>query len=251
MSARPAAGPPLDTSLAEPWIDGPHEPQLDPGETHVWRADLRQTGDQLLGLLGEPERERAARIVRERERELWSRSRSVLKALLGRYTHSEASAIKLVPGPHGKPQLAGGLARADGATPFFNISHARHLALFAFCGDGPVGVDLQLAPLRAHAARSDYVALARRAFGASTAQRLEQLEPREREREFLVLWTRHEAESKRRGVGIGGPRGPASSGVAQSGGGSSILELDVSPHGAAALACSRTPRRLELWEWSG
>jgi 4'-phosphopantetheinyl transferase len=251
MSARPAAGPPLDMTLRETWIDGPPEPRLDPGETHVWRADLRQTGDELLGLLGEPERERAASIVRERERELWSRSRSVLKALLGRYTRSEASAIRLAPGPHGKPQLAGEHVRGGGATPFFNISHTRHLALFAFCGDGPVGVDVQLAPRREHAARTDYVALARRAFGASTAQRLEQLEPREREREFLVLWTRHEAESKRRGVGIGGPRSFAQSSGAQSGGGSSILKLDVGPHGAAALACSRTPRRLELWEWSG
>jgi 4'-phosphopantetheinyl transferase len=248
MSARPAAGPPLDTSLAGAWIEGPHEPRLDPGETHVWRADLRQTGDELLGLLGEPERERAARIVRERERDLWSRSRSVLKALLGRYTEIDASVIRLVAGPHGKPQLAGAHAHAGGATPFFNVSHAGHLALFAFSGDGSVGVDVQFAPLRAHAARTDYVALARRAFGASTAQRLARLEPRRREREFLVLWTRHEAESKRRGVGIGGPRSPA---PGAGGSGSSILELDAGPRVAAALACSHAPRRLELWEWPG
>jgi 4'-phosphopantetheinyl transferase len=246
MSARAAAGLPLDTSIGEAWIDGPRELRLGGGEAHVWRADLRCVNDQLLGLLDERERERATRIAGIRERELWSRSRSVLKALLGRYTRAEASAIRLVPGPHGKPQLAKEHASGDAASPLFNVSHSRHLALFAFSGDGPVGVDVQFAPQRLRAAKTDYAGLARRAFGASAARRLERLEPRTREREFLALWTRYEAESKRQGRGIGGRRGPTPGDR-----GSTILELDAGPHVAAALACSHAPHSLELWEWAG
>ncbi len=245
MSVRPAARLPFDTSPGEAWSDGPHEPWLDDGETHVWRADLRQVGDELLGLLSERERERAARIVRPRERELWSRSRGVLKALLGRYTRTEPYAIQLVTGPHGKPKLVDRHAGPGTASPFFNISHSQHLALFAFSSDSPVGVDVQLATVRSSAARTNYVALAKRVFGASASQRLERLEPLQCEHEFLRMWTRHEAECKRRGIGIG-----SAGSDAQRGDGSSIVEFDAGPRLAAALSCSRAPGRLELWEWA-
>jgi phosphopantetheinyl transferase len=87
-------------------------------------------------------------------------------------------------------------------------------------------------------------------------------EPGSREGEFLRLWTRHEAELKRRGPGIGSPKrasAPARAAVAHSAAVDSeparraapeIVELDVGSHAAAALALSCPTNELRLWEWT-
>jgi len=104
------------------------------------------------------------------------------------------------------------------------------------------------------AARDDRAALAARVFGAEAAARLAKLGPQSREREFLRLWTRHEAELKRRGTGIGAAS--AEDNGDDNGGGEAhiepwILELDIGPRAVAALAseCDR-PGELRLWEWT-
>jgi 4'-phosphopantetheinyl transferase len=253
MSSKMAASLPLDASVGELWLPGPREPRLARGETHLWRADLRTLDEQLLGLLDEAERERASQIVRAPVRQLWRRSRGLLRLLLGRYTCSDPSALSLVRGERGKPELDGGAARALELS--FNLSHSRHLALYAFAAGGEIGVDVQLPPAREDRA-TDYVALAKRAFGMRAAQRLAQLERPLREREFLRLWTRHEAKLKLHGAGAAAWVGSCSGarecdGEAQGSDGASVIELDVGPEAAAALARSRELRPPRLWEWTG
>lgn len=151
-------------------------------------------------------------------------------------------AIELTVGPHGKPELADA-----GDSPhalLFNLSHSQHLALYAFTAISAIGVDVQVARDASAAAETDHVALARRAFGDAAARRLHDLKPTAREREFLRLWTRREAELKRRGMGMDAAgAGPTAHAAPW------LVELDVGTQAAAAVACERHADELRLWEW--
>jgi 4'-phosphopantetheinyl transferase len=216
------------------WAPGPRLPLLAEGAVHVWRADLRTVGDDLSELLCSEERVRAQRFVSKRDSELWGRSRGLLRALLGRYSRQDPRSLRFVTGEHGKPELAGNAA----AELAFNMSHSEHLALYAFSRAGAVGVDVEVArrPI-------DEVAIAERILGASEAARLQALDPATRRREFLRGWTRHEAELKCLGVGIGGADGVTD------GSRPWVEELELSPEVAAAVAAERAARELHCWDW--
>jgi 4'-phosphopantetheinyl transferase len=212
----------------------------------VWRADLEAVGDQLDGLLCAAELERAGRMLRERDRQLWVRSRGVLRALLGRYLQADPAALRFAAGAHGKPALledeqAPTLATqltAPGSRLSFNLSHSGQLALYAFSGSGEVGVDVEVSR------RSlDEVALAERVFEAAEAERLEGLDPAIRQQEFRRLWTRHEAVLKLRGTGIGAQ--PRNVGLEPW-----IAELEIGSQAAGAVAIDEPPRELCCWDWT-
>lgn len=206
-TTRAPSTPASKTSIPPgPWEQGPPRPRLAEGALHVWRADLEAVGDDLVHLLSDEERERANRLLGERDRRRWTRAHGVLRALLGRYLQRDPSSLRFAIGAHGKPGLAeratesGATQRSTTATSSglsFNLSHSGHLALYAFTSTSPVGVDLEL--LRRPI---DEVALATRMFGRTQARRLERLDPSTRRLEFLRLWVRHEAELKRRGTGF-------------------------------------------------
>lgn len=274
MSASPLPSQPASHAAALPWSDGPLRPRLSPGEVHVWRARLGRLGDRS-ELLSEAERERERRIVSERDRRLWGRSRGVLRLLLARYLDAAPEQVPLALDANGKPCLgpAHGDRRAAGpaASLHFNLSHSGELALYAFSSSWPVGVDVELGGRIAQdGARRDRVALARRVFGERESGRLQALPPASREREFLRLWTRYEAALKRvgRSIGAGSDASAAdasavetsavetsaaeTSGVDESGvrGSGWIVELDLGGDGAgaAALAGAQAASALRLWE---
>ena len=203
--------------------------------------------DDLAGLLCPEEQARAERLLSERDRRLWTRSRGLLRALLSRYLHEEPSALRFATGAHGKPELsdeADGPSSASQHDPSrqrklsFNLSHSGQLALYAFTEAGPVGVDVEVAR------RSiDEIALAARVFGPAEARRLEELEPAIREGEFLRVWTRHEAQLKCHGTGIGAGTANASE--------LWIAELDIGAGAAATVALERPPREMRCWDWPG
>jgi 4'-phosphopantetheinyl transferase len=212
------------------WARGPATtPSLAPGALHVWRADLddlERVGD---GVLSSEERERAYRFSSERSRERWSRGRAVLRELLGGYLGSDPAAMEFDEGEWGKPSAVAG----EGIE--FNISHSGALALLAFALEIPVGVDVELA-----GRVRDPVAVAERTFGHDEAERLRTLPAAELEQEFLRLWVRHEAALKCRGEGLGG-RGREDD--------LAVIELDVGPDGAAAVALDRAPAAVSLWQF--
>ena len=172
--------------------------------------------------------------------------------LLGRYLRIEPGAIALTLGEHGKPLLHA----SHGPAPAFNLSHSASLALFAFAADGAVGVDLEVIEDRSRSP-DDRLSLAARRFGAEAARGLEQLDGALREREFLRLWVRYEAELKRRGTGVGGGTPlPAEallgrdSAIGSGRSGSPwVVELDMGPRAAAALALGSRASELRQWEW--
>jgi 4'-phosphopantetheinyl transferase len=250
MSSFILAGPPNSESTPAGWTAGPTKPRLAGAAAHVWRADLEAVGDDLAELLSDEERERAERMIGERQRQLWRRSRGVLRALLGRYLRSEGVAVRLSTSVHGKPFVAD--VPNELTAPAFNLSHSGQLALYAFTASGSIGVDVQVARDRSARPDLDWRTMAKRAFGEHEAQRLSLVEPGRREKEFLRAWTRYEAELKRLGRGIGGH------GVPDDGSRARIdtyaapftIELDVGAGAAAALALEGPARELRRWAWA-
>jgi len=240
----------MPATMESTWAPGPLRPLLTEGSVHVWRADLTAVGDDLRELLCADERARAERFASERDGELWGRSRGVLRGLLGRYLQQEPASLRFVVGEHGKPALVEDSDGSPAATPrssaeasraprpSFNMSHSGQLALYAFSRAGAVGVDVEVArrPI-------DEVAIALRTLGEAEAQRLQALDPPARRREFLGAWARHEAELKCLGVGIGG------GGAAPARHRLWVVELEMGPDVAAAVAAERPARELRCWEW--
>jgi 4'-phosphopantetheinyl transferase len=226
----------MAASAKDVWAPGPSRPRLAAGAVHVWRADLAHADTSLGELLSEDERERAGRLLNEHQRELWRRSRGLLRELLGRYLQADPPSLRFADGEHGKP----GLADADPDTPAFNMSHSGQLALYAFSAAGAVGVDVEVARRPV-----DEVAIAARMLGEGEAQRLQALEPESRRREFLRAWARHEAELKCLGVGLG----EASAG--RSGPRPSVVELELGLEAGAAVASEQPAQELCCMDWCG
>ena len=246
MPATSLTQPAVPEAGADAWGPGPLRPRLAEGVVHVWRADLAAVTDDLIELLSPEERARAERFLKARDGELWARAHGVLRLLVGRYLDAEPRRLRFAIGEHGKPALvddsAGERARAGPATGTlrglsFNLSHSEHVVLCAFTQIGPIGVDVEIArrPI-------DEVAVAARAFGPAVARRLEGLDGANRKREFLRAWTRHEAELKCRGIGIGG----GAAGIA--GSDMWIGKLDIGPQGTGAVAVKQAPRELCCWD---
>ena len=202
---------------------------------HVWRVELTDVADEVVELLCDEERTRAERLLGARERQLWGRSRGVLRALVGRYLQRDPSALRFVVAARGKPELP---QTRPGLS--FNLSHSGGLGLYAFTVSCPVGVDVESARRQI-----DEVALAARAFGPAEGRRLSELDPAARRREFLRLWVRREAELKCLGGGFG--RRALANGQPRSGPGSPSSRWALEPR--AAVAVSAPPRELRCWDW--
>lgn len=200
------------------------------GVVDVWRVDVDGTPDTLRELLCAQEQARAARIVHERDRVRWARSRGMLRLLLARYLDADPRELRFELGAHGKPALEGG------ADLRFNLSHSGELLLVAVATGMEVGVDVEVAPERGRG-EIDEPAIAARVLGGAQAQRLAELDGEERTREFLRAWTMREAEVKCLGTGLTSmpveDQAPA--------GGLWSTELDVGPRASAALAVELTP----------
>jgi 4'-phosphopantetheinyl transferase len=222
---------------------------------HVWRADLTAVPNELGELLDDDERARVERFASARDAERWRRSRGLLRALLGRYLQRQPHSLRFTTGEHGKPALAEDAGSSfaqtqrksapptDAGRLSFNMSHSGQLALYAFSRAGAVGIDVEVGR------RSiDEVAVASRALGTATAERLRTLEQPARKREFLAAWARHEAQLKCLGVGIGGTE-LSGTGDAGEDHGLWLVELEMGPDVAAAVAAEHPVHELRRWDW--
>jgi 4'-phosphopantetheinyl transferase len=214
----PDAWPPLPASL--PMADG---------QVHLARASARAAAASppASGLPAD-EQARAARFRRPGPRARFVAGRVVLRELLRRCPDRTAADVPLTSSPEGKPRLPGPDA------PRFSISHAGDVVLVAV-GEAEVGVDVE-------AARPglDTVPLAGRVFGPRAAAELSGLDPDARPAAFLVLWTRHEAALKCRGVGLAGDPREADGLTVHS------FALPDAYAGAIAVAA---PCVLSRWTW--
>jgi 4'-phosphopantetheinyl transferase len=177
----------------------------------VWRIDLDALPDGVGESLDGAERARAARIVDERRRALWIRSRGALRTLLGRHLGRCPHHLRFGLGVHGKPALVDGAGRPQQLR--FNLSHSGSLMLLAVSAKREVGVDVEL-----------------------TCPRHERYTV-----DLLREWTRREATAKCRGTGLAAALDepalvPSSASGGHASAGLWTTEVDVGPHAVAALA---------------
>ncbi len=237
------------------WRPAPSPPApLREGVVDVWRVELPEGPPRASSMPrgGAPRRGRGTPR---------GSADGILRALLGEYLGRPAQELRFVRGPHGKPALAGeagvapgamapaGEARAGPAPAVsFNLSHSGPLALLAFtAGSAQVGIDVEVAGTSHTRARArDEPALAARIWGTEQARRLRALPPRERAKEFLRLWTAHEAALKCTGAGLSGAAAAQHHPAAAPLWVAELLLLG-GEHAAAAVAVEQVPTELRFW----
>lgn len=162
----------------------------------VWRIGLdaaRPPDEASRAVLSEAERARAARFLRDTDRNRWLHGHVALRHILGAALSVPPASIAYEAGPHGKPRLA---SPADSGIEF-NFSDSGDFALAAVSTGGAVGVDIE-----ACRPQPDIEAIARSHFSAEEAAALLALPREEQRAAFYRIWTRKEAYLKALGAGL-------------------------------------------------
>jgi 4'-phosphopantetheinyl transferase len=190
----------LRTAVGAPAEPQPAEPQrllaLASG-VELWACGLAPTAEALASgarVLAPAERERAARFGTPLLRDRYIAGRAALRQLLGARLAVPPGAVDIRRGLRGRPY-------AEGASGLdFNISHTGAFAVIGMTTSGRIGVDVE------HEGRQLNVAGVARKFMTTGEQiRLQALEPEERRRTLLQLWTCKEAMSKATGDALSAP----------------------------------------------
>ena len=122
-----------------------------------------------------------------------TQGRAPLRHMLAAYLGTDADAVALIEGEHGRPALA----VAHDSPIGFNWSHSGDHALIAIGRHVAPGIDLENVRPRPRA-----LEIAQRYFSAEEATALANLPPTQRSVAFLELWTAKEAVLKALGRGL-------------------------------------------------
>lgn len=168
-------------------------------EVRVASADLRIGGAgfaRCLSILDAEERARAARFLRETDRQRFVASHAALRLVLGQALGLPPRSIQFAKEPTGRPYLLGG---GEDALDF-NLSHSGDHALIGLVRGARVGVDVEVwRPL------PDALRLARAYFAPDEIAALAALPAATIEAAFFSLWTRKESVVKAMGTGLSLP----------------------------------------------
>lgn len=176
-----------------------HPAVLQPGEVHIWRFALDVVGtayQDLLRVLTEEERARAARFHFERDRRHFISGRGILRNLLGRYAGTSPGEIRFEHAQYGKPHLDSGI----NSRLRFNLSHSHGFALLAVTLEREIGIDIE--KVRPEVATEQ---IAEDFFSETEVRTLRSLPETEQATAFFTCWTRKEAYIKARGEGLSFP----------------------------------------------
>jgi 4'-phosphopantetheinyl transferase len=200
----------------------------DADTVQVWRVPLGVGPARLQALaasLAPAEQARAARLQREQDRNAYVVARGMLRHLLGEYLGLPPDAVALQANEFGKPGL-------DDAAPalYFNLSRSGGIALYAFSGAHPVGIDIERERDDVH-----WSDIAHRYFAAAEAAALEALPAEQRRAGFFRCWARKEAYVKAvgRGLAMGLERFE--------------VPVTLAPGEAAAVLCPTEPAGAAQW----
>jgi 4'-phosphopantetheinyl transferase len=171
----------------------PH--RLSIGEIHVWTAPLAddtETAADLLRILGEEERARAAQLAFEHDRVRFIQAHGAVRQILADYCGADAATLTFDRGQNGKPYL---VPRPGGPNLQFSVSHSGECCMLAVRLDHAIGIDIEkIRDL------PQVMAIARRYFEPAEGRRLDALQGTARRDAFFVLWTHKEAMAKGLGV---------------------------------------------------
>jgi 4'-phosphopantetheinyl transferase len=228
------------------------------GEVHVWFAqlvdDLHSTAE-LLRILDQEERARAAQFSFERDRVRFIQAHGIARRILAHYSDADAAMLAFARSRHGKPYL---VPWANSPPLQFSVSHSGDCCMVAVRLGHAIGVDVERVRDLPQA-----MDIAQRYFAPTEVEALRALPGACRRDAFFVLWTHKEATVKGMGVGlaadldrvefdldpVAGPRLVAWDGdrsVAQTW---SVRRLDPAPGYVAAVATACAIRSLTLRHW--
>lgn len=172
-------------------------PSLGEGEVHLWLTDLDLPPEKaaiISELLSDDEISRVNRLRSEPSKQHFLIRRSILRLLSGKYLSVSPKLVVFRLGLYGKP----GLSEHYTDMRFeFNLSSSGTVALFGFCKDMPVGVDIERVDTG-----FDYKGVVSSYFSEEEQTRLQALEPDQRRLAFYTLWARREAFLKGLGTGF-------------------------------------------------
>ncbi len=236
------------------WLPAAAGLQLGSNELHIWQTslDLDSTvRERLSAVLSSAEQERAARFAFAKDRNRFTVARAILRQLLGGYLREPPQDVVLDSLPDGKPILT---ATARIPSLRFNLSHSHEFALFAFCLNHELGIDIE--KIRPQVA---FEGIETRYFSTQERADLEALPLDLRPEGFFLCWTRKEAYVKAAGKGLKVPLEsfsvsltPGKAAVLQSSDEErwSLYSLDPAAGFVGALAAEGRGHRLQFWEWS-
>ena len=165
---------------------------------HLWGIDLDgppRCLDRCSRWLDNEEQHRAARLIREKDRQHYVLAHGGLRAVLGRYLDIDPDVVAMCRSEAGKPSLAKMVG--DQPTITFNMSHAHGRALVAVSKGQEIGVDLERVRSDVEVAK-----LSQRYFAPSEHAVIMRLTQEQRAARFLRYWVAKEAVLKAQGVGL-------------------------------------------------
>jgi 4'-phosphopantetheinyl transferase len=166
-----------------------------PADVHLWKVAIPDENAASLleqDILDVPERERAARYLRHRDRVRFVVTRATLRWLLADRVGASPSALCFASGPYGRPSLA------DYPDLSFNVSHSGAYALIVISEKRAVGVDIEHIELK-----TDWRLLGNVVCTEDELVVIEQMAPAQQVPGFFRCWTAKEALLKATGLGIG------------------------------------------------
>lgn len=218
---------------------------------HVWIANLAihdLSQEQQFCFLSAEEQKRANRLHFPDHRRRFVTSHFILRRLLSAYSKLTPTDIHLQVNAHGKPFLN----EPNSHQLEFNMAHSHDVALYAFCRQQPLGIDLEKIQ---DAAKPDVL---KRFFSASEQAAWHALPESEQREAFYRLWARKEAVIKALGKGLSHPLqnfSVATDNVVEN------IEIDqthwhlyplnLHPGYAMALATAQGLSALRCFEWTG
>jgi 4'-phosphopantetheinyl transferase len=242
--------------MIHPRVD--HRPGLAVGEIHVWFArlvdDYHASAD-LLAILDQDERARAAQFAFEPDRARFIQAHGVVRQILADYANADAATLMFARNRHGKPHLA---PPANGPALQFSVSHSGEYCMLAVRLDQPVGIDVEQVRDLPQA-----LDIAQGYFTSAESGALAALQGANRLDAFFALWTHKEATVKGLGVGlaanlgrvefdldpVAGPRLVAWDGDRSIARQWSVWRVDPVPGYVAAVASTHPIRSLRVQRW--
>ena len=151
-----------------------------------------------LEILSQDEKKRADRLRSAKDKRRFTVSRAFLRKSLGHYLNTDPSEIKFTYNKYGKPDID---PEHHPQNIKFNISHSENLALYAITQNREIGIDVEY--IR-DVDKADKIV--KRFFSEEEGEFYYSQPENKKNWAFFTLWTRKEAYSKARGMGIGLPR---------------------------------------------
>jgi len=165
---------------------------------HLWGIELdgsKRCLERCAQWLDEEEQHRAARLVREGDRQRYVLAHGGLRIVLSRYLGIEPDVLELYRSEAGKPSLTRESRGQPAIT--FNMSHAQGRALIAVSKGQEVGVDIERIRSDVEVAK-----LSERFFAPSEHATIMQSSQEQRAARFFRYWVAKEAVLKAQGIGL-------------------------------------------------